>query len=164
MHREKSVEITFGEFQPSDVFHNSWEVLNSTGRIKPSPSQSFRKITCSRHAKTVFGVKTPRKHKLPNTWYFQKSLSVTNCVWISWVNLSSFYVNRCKTDRDIYNSLKTFQNRKNFVAPSVPTLAVTRKTRMRSRVIWHIRKNRLKQRSEYSVRRTDSTILLRCRI
>ena len=80
--------------------------------------------TCSRHTKTVFCVKMPWKYRLPNTWYFRKILSVTNCVWIRWVYLSSFYANWCKTDRDIYNSLKTFQNKKISSAPSVPTLAV----------------------------------------
>ncbi|KAJ6559956.1 hypothetical protein B0H19DRAFT_992908, partial [Mycena capillaripes] len=49
---------------------------------------------------------------------------VDKCVGHVDAALEHFHVNRCRTDRDIYNSPKTFQNRKKFVAPSVPTLAV----------------------------------------
>jgi len=72
----------------------------------------------------AFGVKTAQKQKIPNTWYFHGFLSITNCVWISWVDLYSFHVNRWRTDWDIGNSLKTSQNRDFWSAPSVLQLAV----------------------------------------
>jgi hypothetical protein len=99
-----------------------YEYFSSQSIGPPQP------VLC-RHAKMVFGVKMLQKHRLLNTWYFQKILSVTNCAWIGWVNLSSFYANRCRTDWDIYNSPKMFQNRKILVAPSVPTLAVNSSNR-----------------------------------
>jgi hypothetical protein len=66
----------------------------------------------------------PCKTMSLNIYYFCHFLSITNSAWISRVDISSFYVNHIRTDWDIGNSLKTYQNKKFPFAPLVLPIAV----------------------------------------
>ena len=63
---------------------------------------------CKLHSSTKWPIK-PMSLKI---YHFYNFLSITNSAWISWVFLSRFHVNRCRTRWDIGNSSKTSQNRK----------------------------------------------------
>jgi hypothetical protein len=66
-----------------------------------------------------------QKHRLPNTEYFRKSLSITNCGWISLTDLPRSHPNRSRTGWVMDNSLRTSQNRNFWSAPSVLPIAVS---------------------------------------
>jgi hypothetical protein len=62
---------------------------------------------CKLHSST----KWPIKPMSLNIHHFCNFLSITNLAWFSWVFLSRFHVNRCRTHWDIGNSSKTSQNK-----------------------------------------------------
>jgi hypothetical protein len=65
---------------------------------------------CLDASKLHSSTKWPIKPMSVDIHHFFTFISITNSTWISWVFLSRFHVNRCRTRWDIENSFKTSQN------------------------------------------------------